>query len=477
MPINRLQNYLEDKCGLDPLKSLVVAVSGGPDSLCLLDALQQTRFNLIVAHFDHQLRPDSEREAQRINAFAVEHGLRFELGKEDVARYAVGEGLSIEEAARICRYRFLFQVARSQNAQAVLTGHTADDQAETVLMHFLRGSGLAGLKGMMVRAVLPEWDTMIPLIRPLLDVWRWETEVYCKEHGLEPNIDPSNLDTQFFRNRLRHDLLPELERYNPQIRQVLNRTAANLQADYDLLFEITRQAWVKCIQQSGDGFVAIDLTEFTQQPLAIQRMLIRKAAALLVSNLRDFDYRVVERAIKFAQLPGEGKQLDLAANLRLVSEGTRLYLANWKATLPWMDWPAIDCGKEILIQANYSEELANGWRLISRVGSVDPESMPFDGKSHNSYEAWLDKDKLSLPLILRCRREGDRFMPLGLKGHSVKLSDFFINGKVPRRARNSWPLLFTGEVLAWVPGFQPADPFRLETNSRKVLYLRLERKS
>ena len=129
--------------------------------------------------------------------------------------------LSLEEAARILRYRFLFAQARSEGAEVVAVGHTADDQVETVLMHFLRGAGLPGLKGMAGRTILPEFDPKIPLVRPILHLWRSETEAYCQEHGLQPVYDPSNRDETYFRNRLRHSLIPELEKYNPRFKNTL----------------------------------------------------------------------------------------------------------------------------------------------------------------------------------------------------------------------------------------------------------------
>ena len=147
---------------------------------------------------------------------AEERGLSFVLGCTDVSALAEEQKLSIEEAARVARYRFLFEQARQLKAQAVAVAHNADDQVETVLMHLLRGAGLGGLKGMPYRAILPVWDEAIPLVRPLLGVWRSEIEVYCRQHSLEPIEDASNQDTTFFRNRLRHQLLPTLQEYNPQ---------------------------------------------------------------------------------------------------------------------------------------------------------------------------------------------------------------------------------------------------------------------
>src|SRR5512143_2120761 len=157
---------LLDQCGLDPQKPLLAGVSGGPDSLCLLDILHSAGYPVIVAHFNHHLRPEADEEAASVAGLAQDLGLAFVTDSADVNKYAAENSLSLEEAARLLRYRFLFRVARERSAQAVAVGHTADDQVETILMHFLRGAGLAGLKGMEVRTHLPVFDAGIPLVRP-----------------------------------------------------------------------------------------------------------------------------------------------------------------------------------------------------------------------------------------------------------------------------------------------------------------------
>lgn len=221
---------------LPPHAAAVIGVSGGPDSLCLLDLARQiSTLDIIVAHFNHKLRPEADREAEIVRQVAEQIGLPFVTDSADVQVYASENRLSLEEAARLLRYRFLFAQARIQHAGLVAVGHTADDQVETILMHFLRGAGLAGLKGMAGRACPNEFDREIPLVRPILHLWRRETESYCHEHNLHPINDPSNTDETYFRNRLRHNLIPELENYNPRFKNVLLRTAEALAGDYEVV--------------------------------------------------------------------------------------------------------------------------------------------------------------------------------------------------------------------------------------------------
>jgi tRNA(Ile)-lysidine synthase len=182
-----LELILRDQCKLDPRRPVLAGISGGPDSLCLLDVLRAAGYPVIVAHFNHKLRPEADRESASVSGRARTLGLPFVTDSADVRAYAEANSLSLEEAARTLRYRFLFAAARERGAQAVAVGHTADDQVETVLMHFLRGAGLAGLKGMETLTLLPVFDPQIPLVRPLLTLRRADTEDWCRAHGLAPH--------------------------------------------------------------------------------------------------------------------------------------------------------------------------------------------------------------------------------------------------------------------------------------------------
>ena len=248
-----MDSILHEQCRLDPARPLVVAVSGGPDSLCLMDILRQAGYHIIVAHFNHKLREESDLEANTVEKMAARLGLPSVIESGDVRAFAKEKKLSIEDAARTLRYRFLFTLARERAAQAVAVGHTADDQVETVLMHFLRGAGLNGLKGMTYRTVLSVFDVEIPLVRPLLDVWREETIVYCAGQGLRPHYDTSNNSLNFLRNRVRHLLIPSLETYNPKFREAAWRTAQSLTADYEILTQSVDAAWTRAVVSESAG--------------------------------------------------------------------------------------------------------------------------------------------------------------------------------------------------------------------------------
>lgn len=472
MDLPNLQHVLQSECGLESGRPVVVGESGGPDSLCLLDILLRLGYTLVVAHFDHRLRPDSGQEAARVERLAEERGLPFVVGSLDVAGFAREQKLSIEEAARTARYRFLFETARQQSAQAVAVAHTADDQVETVLMHLLRGAGLSGLKGMPYRLLMPGWDNEVPLVRPLLGTWRTEVVDYCQERRLEPVNDPSNSDTTFFRNRLRHELIPYLGQYNPQVKETVWRMAQVLAADQAVLEEVTRQAWSSCLSGRGAGYVMLSLSKLRGMSLGLQRGVLRQAIACLRPNLRDIDFAAVERVVGWIGQPPHTGQADLVSGLRLYFENERLFVMEAGACLQEDAWPLIMGGIAGTLDAPGELSLENGWAIKCEV--VDFGG--WEGLSSlkgNPYHAWLDSAVLTLPLQVRTSRPGDRFEPLGMNGHSLKLSDFFINEGLPRRARPGWPLICSGEQVAWVAGYRPAHPFRLQAATKGVLHLHL----
>ena len=473
MQLDKLQSVLEKQCLIKRDQPLLVAVSGGPDSLCLLDILWRLKYSLVVAHLDHGLRPESATDAQAVNRLAERMGLPFVLGNADVPALADRQGLSIEEAARIARYSFLFQQAGKYHAQAVATAHTADDQAETVLMHLLRGAGLAGLSGMDYRSLPNAWSPSIPLVRPLLGAWREEILAYLQERDLQPIIDQSNLDTRFYRNRLRHELLPYLESYNPGIRLRLWRTADTLRQDLMLLEKIIGDAWESCMPVEGKGYISFITQAVQSQPLGIQRHLARRAVYALRPNLRDVTFETIERAVELFKNPSPLRQIDLLAGIRLLQEDDRLWLATWEADLPHPDWPQIDSGTELEMGVPGKVELPGGWILEASL--LDNFSKVRERAQSNidTYTAYLDMERLRLPLQVRSRRPGDRFQPLGMGGHSIKLSDYMINVKLPKRARPNWPLVCSGQEIGWVAGFRTSDLFRITDLTTRIAHLRL----
>ncbi len=442
---------------------LIIGVSGGADSLCLLGILHEAGYSLIVAHFDHQLRPDSAEDAQFVEKIAAQYQLPFVTESGDVAAYAKKHKQSIEEAARNLRYKFLFAQARKHNAQAVAVGHTADDQVETVLMHFLRGAGLSGLKGIEPRILLPHFDPEIPLIRPILQMRRAETVAYCAAHNLTPHEDPSNASDEFFRNRLRHNLIPELEKYNPRFREVLQRTSHALQGDHALILELTHATWQKITLDESENHISFSLSPFPELSPALIRNIIKLGMEKLLRGQSNISFSILQRAAQFISSPDSAQRIDLAGGLFLLKERDALYLTFDVSNLPLGDFPQID-GDAIPVNLDGRPVRFGKWILTVQRASTAPKL-----KNAAPFQVTFDAELLGENLSLRTRRAGERFHPLGMSGKSMKVKDFMINVKLPKRARENYPILYAGDEVAWIPGYQPSDRFRVTKKTKEFI--------
>ncbi len=459
---------------LAPGRAVLVGVSGGPDSLCLLDQLHALAtafgFPLAVGHFDHGLRPESADEAAFVRAEAEARGRPCFTDRADTATFAAQNKLSVETAARQLRYAFLARAARRAGADYVAVAHTADDQAETVLMHFLRGSGLAGLRGMRPRSGL---GGMVPgegvtaegrdthaspltLIRPLLATTRQAVEQYCAEHGLQPRYDPSNADLTYTRNRLRRVVLPVLEQENPNLRATLARTAEVLAGEYELAERYVDRAWQTFAPAEAQRPGQVVLAREACRGVGRLRLraLLRRGATLVLGDARDLEFDPLEAATNFALEAAPGRNCEIARGLRLAVEQNQLVLYRGER----------DVSKYPLL-LDKAGNLPAGWRLVVEVVATRPDAT-------EAWEAVVPAEALTAPLVVRARRRGERFQPLGMGGQHVKLTDFMSNVKLPARVRERWPLVACGDEVMWVPGYRLAERFRLGDEAQSFARLR-----
>ncbi|MDW8226256.1 MAG: tRNA lysidine(34) synthetase TilS [Anaerolineales bacterium] len=452
-----LEEVLRNVCRLNPVQPVVVGVSGGADSLCLLDILHTAGYALVVAHFNHKLRPEADREAETVAQLAGSLGLPCVIREAEKEVWEQRAGHAIEETARRLRYRFLFETARRFQAQAVAVGHTADDQVETILMHLLRGAGLAGLRGMPYRTLLSTFDRNIPLVRPLLSLWREQTEAYCRERGLPVQWDASNADPTYARNRLRHQVIPALLSYQPNLKAILLRNARLLQEEAGLVQTLVEQAWRETVCEQKTGRVVFMRERLAALPIALRRHLMLRAAQELLGEWISFDFEALQRAAEFVE--GErASRLDWGRSLWLHRSKEKVFLLLADSAHQTGDWPQV-CESVLLREGQ--NDLGNGWVLtIERV-----VTLPVHWETDN-WSAWLDADVALGRLTVRPRRPGDRFQPLGMDQGSLKLSDFFINAKLPQQARAHWPLVCLGEQIIWIPGFRVAHTVRVTEQTR-----------
>jgi len=468
LPLVR-KSLIENK--ISPDQTVVVGVSGGADSLCLLHYLVKGGFRAVAAHLDHGLRPDSGSDADFVRDFSKGLGFPAVIKSADVEDYADQNKLSIEEAARDVRYRFLFETAAEKDARAVLVAHHADDQVETVLMHMLRGTGLAGMRGMEASSLTPDWSADIPLVRPLLGVWREQILQYNAGHGIIPRIDESNQDTTYYRNRLRHELLPYLEGYNPNIRQVIWRLADTAAVEYQVLESRVDEAWDLIAVDGGEGYVGLLREVLRKQPLGGQRGLLRRAVSVLRPGLRDIDHAAVERARSFVEAPSNSGQADLIAGLKLENDGELLYIKEWGVMHQGGGLPHVL--EPLVLPLPGSLELSPHWVISAEMVETGEEQRKQVVDNVDPHTAWLDAGPVAGPLVVRPWLAGDRFSPLGMPGKTVKVGDFFINQKVPQQVSGQWPLLVCGDKIVWVVGMQIAHDWRVTADTQKMVKLRL----
>jgi tRNA(Ile)-lysidine synthase len=470
MNLDSLQVILKEKCGLSKDSPVLVGVSGGPDSLCLLSVLKECSFLLQAVHINHHLRAEADSEAARVKQYCLDWSIPFLQFDVDVNTFSSEQKLSIEESARILRYQYLMKAAVEVSAQALAVAHQADDQVETILMHLLRGSGMGGLKGMSYRSYNSAFSNDIPIVRPLLGVWRSEIERYCSERKITPCYDQSNSDQTYFRNRIRHDLVPILKTYNSQADQHLWQLSQLFGDEDRFLQELTQVELERVSSRRGNGFLVVKRSLFNQLDTALQRRAVRQIFASLRENLRDIGFDPVEKARQFLQNPsakGDCQLLQRVSITRLTTDKDLIHTQ--KADLAEI-WPLIASGTVYQIQREGEWMLNDHWKIITSVQTAFPFEMNKDSDT-----AYFDLDHLPEPLSLSVWKNGDVFSPFGMAGKQIKVGDYFTNIHLPELARVNWPILRMDQHILWLAGLRRANIAPVNSETRQVLAVQLLR--
>ncbi|GAC1681638.1 MAG: tRNA lysidine(34) synthetase TilS [Ktedonobacteraceae bacterium] len=479
---------------------LVVAVSGGADSLCLLHVLHHLcgtgrRYEgvqLHVAHLDHQLRAGaSEQEAAAVARIAQAWDLPVTLGRVDVPALARQKRRSLEDAARTARYGFLRAVAQGD---LIAVAHHMDDQVETLLLHWLRGGGLASMVGLQPR----QQD----IVRPLLSSTHAQTLAYCAEHQLPVLEDASNSDTRFLRNRIRHELLPLLEAMNPGFRETLLRNADVMQVDLAWIEEQVAQYWPKVVAggddeldergKAGDVFIRMHIHALLALPLSLLRHLLRHASAQLSAGQSPLElrhYRLIEDLVR-REPTNETLTLHLPHAIHVVRTGDILVFKHTQSGQPEISGAPIEAavltlpgqvavpGTQWIATADYvpravAQQLYPALRDQNwdRVWKILPTTR---------YAVYVDADRLKdamgqdTTLHVRTRRAGDRLQPLGMRNEK-KVQDVLVDKHIAREERARIPLFFSTAHCVWLAGVQLDDRVRLTGETREIIRLAIHR--
>jgi tRNA(Ile)-lysidine synthase len=472
--LSQIATTIEKHALLEPGQRLVLGVSGGADSLCALDCLHRLGYSLIVAHLDHQLRRGAWREAERVLAIARDYQLPAVVERKDVKAYA-GHGRSIEEAARIVRYDFLARVALEHHVDVICTGHTADDQVETIVMHLLRGAGPSGLAGMSSSSRLDGWVDVadgqgLRLIRPLLETTREETKRYCSENGLDPIADPSNQSPSFFRNRIRLELIPMLEQYNPALRSVILRMGEVMRGQAELVTGSVVEAWPKVVRACGAQAFSIQRTGFAALPVAVQRAVFREVVARIIPGVRDFGFQHVERAVDFTVEQDRVKREELPSGLEILAAGEEVIIRREGTPVTLPRFPQLTSTRRRRLRVPGKVRLAGRWSMQAHSVNLTEELR--EGLKGPSPHSLLLDPFIADDLSLRPAEPGDRLRPFGIAG-TTKISDIFIDSHIPWIARAMWPILLARGVPIWVVGVRAAEETRLASAEGEVVVVRV----
>jgi len=438
--------------------SVLVACSGGPDSLALVHIFYQLRadynINLAVAHVNHMLRgSESDADAAFVAEFCARLDLPYFQTSVDVPGYVAGYGFSTEEAARILRYRYLRQIAKQLGGAKIAVGHHQDDQAETILLNLFRGAGSAGLTGMK-----PARDE---IIRPLLMVSRQEIDDYCHSHDLLPRLDSTNLKSDYSRNYLRIELMPLIKRrFNANISETLARTALLVSDEHEFIATQADKLWPEVVQESSGEDVNIDCLQLNSLHSALRREIFRKAIAKKRGDLKGITFFHVERLIELALNGSVGSVIELPGKL-VARKGYRQVVLT--AALPAVPSPGIPAPGSELKVPGVTILPALGLIVTARLFDVRP--MEEEGVT-----ATFPCAGLVPPLYVRTRQDGDRFWPAGSVG-GKKLKSFFIDNKIPRENRDQIPIFCDQRGIFWVGGYRRAE--RTESGGDSNCFLEL----
>jgi tRNA(Ile)-lysidine synthase len=445
---------------LEPGDKVVAGVSGGPDSIAMLHLLYRFRdlyqIEITAAHLNHNFRPGfAERDAEFVKDFCNRIGIPCVIEFCDVPRMAEQLGLSSEQAGRKARYELFYRVMGQKGYNKIAVAHNRDDQIETFLMRLIRGAGAEGLGG-----IRPKRGS---IIRPLLEVPRTAIEGYCSQHRLNPVIDHTNLEPIYTRNKIRLELLPYLrERYNPSIDRSILDTARILMQESDYMTETAGQAFKELVVRSRQHALELDAEAIGKLHAALVGRIVRLAIKELKGNTNNISFSHIASVCRLIKTGDTGKELHLPGGLaarlsyrKLILDGTN------------------QC--PMRIDKEYGLEVP-GLVVIEDIGAeieaevIDKGLFGLPKVEDRGTVCYLDADKAGRRFTVTGRRNGDRFIPLGMNG-TRKLKDFFIDLKVPRDKRDTVPIVRNPDGIVWVAGYRIDERYKVTPTTGKVLRL------
>jgi tRNA(Ile)-lysidine synthase len=431
---------------------LVIACSGGADSVSLLHLLNELKkdwnLGLVVGHYNHKLRKEADEDHSFVRKLASNYSLPFYSESGDVKAFANENRMNLEEAGRRLRYGFLKKIAEENGKAKIATGHTMTDQAETVLMRIIRGTGSLGLGGIQPR-------TEGGIVRPLLFVRRAEVLEYIEKKGLECRVDESNFNTDFLRNRIRHRLIPYLENnFSPSITDSLSRLALIIQEEDSFLKEVSRQKSA-LVGVWNKGQYWLDMDFLRTLPIAIQRRVVREYLSSVRGDLRGISYKDIHSVLHLER----GKEFHLEKGLVFKNRSGLLGVQNESKDIKYIYRWTGDCPLKI----RETDTTVKGQRIDEKMDSRD---------FNNRRRAFFDLSKLKFPLVVRNRLCGDRYRPLGSPG-SQKIKEMMRVRRIPEADRERCPVFVSGDDIVWVQGLPVSEKYKVNNTTKTIFKIEI----
>ena len=457
----RFLKFIKEKNIVKSGDKILVGLSGGPDSVCMLSLLcsirEEEKIEVAAAHINHMLRgEEANKDEEYSKRLCEELGVRFFSRRIDINKYALETGKSSELAGREARYNFFNEIINKINFNKIATAHNANDQAETILMRIMRGTGLEGLGGIPV-------EREGKYIRPILFMKREEVEQYCKENNLTPHIDATNLERIYSRNKVRLDILPYMKNnFNPNVVETINRMALLLQEDNNFIEEEVNKVYKNnCTEK--DNSIVINKILFEKHNSIVTRV-IRKALFTINKSNYDMEMKNIEDIIELRNL-GTNKKVDLPKGIYAENVYGDIIIKKREVVENRVSNELILDKKDIL----HNEVIFDEYIINFQVNNNKDIK-----QENNELIKSFDYDKIN-SVTIRFRKDGDRITPLGMKG-SKKLKDIFIDMKIPQEKRNKIPLIQFDDDISWIIGVKMSDKFKITKETKKILRISVKRK-
>lgn len=445
--INKVRETIRANKLIEKGDNIIVGASGGPDSQFLIYALMELRkemdFTIVLAHLNHLHRKEADFDESLVEDTAKKFGLDFRKKAANMDDYAKKYGLSSEDAGRRLRYEFFRGVQKEYPKSKIAVAHNLDDQAETVLMRIIRGTGVEGLRAMDYR----NGD----IIRPILNIKKAKILEYLDRNKIPYAIDKTNFTADYTRNKLRLEIIPEIEMINPNFKESLVKLSEIATDEISISDSYIKNIYEDIIIQRKSDTISFDKVCFENKDKAIQARLIRRAIGEIKKEVRDISKDNIDNFLSLTDLD----------NGKSIIKDDLLFLKSYKfyrLGLIKEDSQAI----EDEISIDIADEISFGDKRI-KISSVSDFQ-----KKHGKNIEYFDRDKLTFPLSVRFRKNGDKFRPIGL-GHSKKLKDFFIDMKVDKEKREKIPLILSENDIIWVTSFRSSEDYKVDPSTKNII--------